>query len=152
MPEEPDHDDSHSAAHTAPKPYSFGKASHRPAQLTAVAILVALEGLALVALGAWWGYEALYGAPTDQNLAIMLAAFVALAGALLIRMAMALIKLDVWPRAPLIVLNLPAIPIGFSVAFRAGNEAVGMAVIATAIAVIALLFSKPVKEAFGREA
>lgn len=153
MPDEPQHDDSHSAEPTAEekRPYSFAKGTFRPPQLVAVAVLAALEGLALCAVAIWWGYEALFGSPTDQNLAIMGAVFVLLAGALLVRMGVALWNLDVWPRAPLIVLNLPAVPIGYSVAFRLGHEVIGMAVMAVAIAVIVLLFTQPVKDAFGRD-
>lgn len=131
--------------------YTYGRGEHRSTQLSLAAALVGIEGLVALGYAIVWGYLSLTGKPTDQTASLMGAVFVALGGMLLLRMAVALWKVDVWPRVPTIVLQLMLVPVSWSLAFTLGNTAVGVPLLVVAIALLVLLFSKAVREDFDRD-
>ena len=111
------------------RPYTYAAGSHRSTKLAIAAVLVLIEGLVALGYAITWGYLSLTGAPTDQTASLMGAVFVALGGLLLVRMALALWKVEVWPRVPTIVLQVILVPVGWSLAFTLGNVAVGVPVL-----------------------
>ena len=134
-----------------PRPYTYAAGTGRSRELALAALLVALEGLVALGYAITWGYLSLTGAPTDQTASLMGAVFVALGGMFLVRMAVALWKVEVWPRVPTIVLQLLLIPVGWSLAFTLGNTAVGVPLLVVAVGLVILLFSRPVRESYGRD-
>ncbi|WP_153505669.1 hypothetical protein [Cumulibacter manganitolerans] len=134
-----------------PRPYTYAAGTHRSTQLMLAAVLVLAEGLVALGYAVAWGYLSLAGKPTDETASLMGAVFVALGGLLLVRMSVALWKVEVWPRVPTIVLQLILVPVGWSLAFTLGNVAVGLPVLVVAIALLVLLFSRPVREGYGRD-
>lgn len=133
------------------RPWNYAPGSYRSRQLGLAAALVSLEGLAALGYGIFWGYLSLTGEPVDQTASLTGAVFVVLAGMLLLRMAVGLWNVDVWPRVPTIVIQLALVPISWSIAFTLGNTAVGVPVLAVATALLVLLFSKPVREGYNRD-
>ncbi|MFV0532422.1 MAG: hypothetical protein ACK5MR_02060 [Cumulibacter sp.] len=133
------------------RPWNYAAGSYRTRQLVAVAALVALEGLVALGAGLVWTYLTLTGDPTDETASLTGAVFVILAGLLLLRMAFGFWRVDVWPRVPTIVIQLALVPVSWSIAFTLGNTAVGVPLLAVAIVLLVLLFSKPVREAYNRD-
>ncbi len=76
------------------------------------ALLVAVEGVALAVLGLGYGAAALAGEPFDRTAALLEAGFAVLAGVLLLLLARGLARTAGWSRAPTVVLQLLAIPVG----------------------------------------
>ena len=76
------------------------------------ALLVAVEGVALAVLGLGYGAAALLGEPFDRTAALLEAGFAVLAGVLLLLLARGLARRAGWSRAPTVVLQLLAIPVG----------------------------------------
>ena len=134
----------------AARPY-YAPGERRTTQLALAAALVGVEGLVVLGYALTWGYLSLAGEPTDQTASLMGAVFVGLGALLLLRMSVALWQVEVWPRVPTIVLQLIMVPVGWSLAFRLGNTIVGVPVLIVAVTLLMLLFSKPVREAYGRE-
>ena len=133
------------------RPWNYARGEYRSPQLTIAALLVGLDGLVALAYGVVWGYLSLTGDPLDQTASLTGAVFVVLGGMLLARMAVGLWKVDVWPRVPTIVIQLALVPVSWSIAFTLGNALVGVPILIVAIALIALLFSKPVREGYNRD-
>lgn len=134
-----------------PRPWNYARGAHRSRQLTVAALLVGLEGIVALGYGVVWGYLSLTGDPLDETASLMGAVFVVLAGALLVRMALALWSVEVWPRVPTIVIQLALVPVSWSIAFTLGNTAVGVPLLAVAITLLVMLFSKPVREGYNRD-
>ncbi|WP_106849495.1 hypothetical protein [Blastococcus sp. Marseille-P5729] len=149
MPADSVDDDDH--APEAPRKYTYAAGEHRSTPLAIAAGLVALEGLIALGYAVTWGYLSLTGSPTDETASLMGAVFAALGGLLLLRMAVALWQVEVWPRVPVIVLQLIFVPVGWSIAFKLGNTAIGVPMLVLAVSLLALLFSAPVREGYGRD-
>lgn len=133
------------------RPWNYARGEHRSTQLALAALLVGLEGIVALGYGIVWGYLSLTGDPLDQTASLTGAVFVVLAGLLLVRMAVGLWNIDVWPRVPTIVIQLALVPVSWSIAFTLGNAAVGVPALIVAIALLVLLFSKPVREGYNRD-
>ncbi len=110
----------------------------RPVRLAAG--LVAVEGVALLALAAVEVISALVGDPASVSLALVTAAFAAAAGALLVWLARKLVELRDVARTPVVVLQLIALPIGWNLVGTAGRPELGLPVLLLAVAVLSLLF------------
>ena len=146
MPDDHDHDE-----HDTRRRYAFGRGEHRPLKLTIAAALVGLQGLGALVWGVFWMIQGIVGTPTDEQVSVMGALFIGVLGALLIRFGVGLWKVDAWPRVPSIVFSLICVPISYQLAFKAQLEWVGVPLLACSIAVLVLLFSEDVREAYGRD-
>jgi hypothetical protein len=76
------------------------------------AVLVAVEGGALVLLGGGYGVAALVGDPFDRTATLLQAGFTVLVGALVLLVARGLHRTAGWSRSPAVVLQLLALPVG----------------------------------------
>ncbi len=76
------------------------------------ALLVAVEGLALVVLGTAYGVAGVVGDPFDRTATLLEAAFTVLAGVLVLLVARGLARVQGWSRSPAVVLQLLALPVG----------------------------------------
>jgi hypothetical protein len=84
--------------------------------VTRAALLVAVEGVGLAALGVGYAVAGLLGRPEDR-LATELAALIALAvGLALLPVARALRQERAWARSPVVTLNLFGLPVGYGLA------------------------------------
>lgn len=115
--------------------------------LSRAALLVAVEAVALAVLGVGYGVAALAGKPFDRTAALLEAAFAVLAGLLLLLLARGLARAAGWSRAPTVVLQLLAIPVGVGlVQGRVWYAA--LPVLALATAVLYQLATAEAREAF----
>jgi hypothetical protein len=76
------------------------------------AVLVAVEGAALVVLGLGYGIAGVVGEPFDRTATLLQAGFVVLVGGLVLMVARGLTRVAGWSRSPAVVLQLLALPVG----------------------------------------
>lgn len=111
------------------------------------ALPVAVEGAALTLLGLGYAVAALRGEPFDRAATLLEAGFAVVAGVLVLLVARGLWRTAGWSRAPTVVLQLLALPVGVSLAqgqvwFAAGP------VLVLAVAVLAQLATPDARRAF----
>jgi hypothetical protein len=120
----------------------------RPLQLACA--LLALQGLALIAAAAIVLVKAATQESTHLLGALLLAA-IALGGAAALGLcARGLLTLRPAARTPAVVIELLALPVSYSLAFQAGLVGYGAPILLSALAVIYLLFTPPVREVLDR--
>jgi hypothetical protein len=76
------------------------------------AVLVVVEGGALVLLGAGYGVAAVVGDPFDRTATLLQAGFTVVVGLLVLLVARGLLRTAGWSRSPAVVLQLLALPVG----------------------------------------
>lgn len=122
-----------------------------PGPLRVAAVLVALESLALVAAAAVLVVKTVAGKPDDVWRALLGAAL-ALAGAAALGFAArALLRLRPAARSPVVVVQLLALPVSYSLWFQAGRADYGAPIMLAAVAVLFLLFTPPARAALDRD-
>ena len=105
-----------------------------PSPVTRAALLVAVEGVALAVLGLGYGVAAVAGEPFDRTAALLEGGFTLLAGLLVLLVARGLARTAGWSRAPTVVLQLLAVPVGVGlVQGRVWYAAVPVLGLATAV-------------------
>ena len=82
------------------------------AAVTRAALLVAVEGALLTVLGLGYGVAAVAGDPFDRAATLLAAGLAVLGGILVLLMARGLGRVAGWSRAPAVVLQLLALPVG----------------------------------------
>ena len=110
----------------------------RPVRLAAV--VVGAEGVALVVLGVAEAVSTIVSHAASLSLALTTSGFAIAAGLLLLWLARALTGLRRAARTPVVVVQLIALPIGWNLIGTSGRPALGIPVIALAVAVLVLLF------------
>lgn len=111
-----------------------------PRPVRQAAGLVAVEGVALLALAVVEVVSTLVGDPASVSLALVTAVFAAATGALLLWLARKLVELRDVARTPVVVLQLLALPIGWNLTGTVGRPELGVPVLLLAVAVLSLLF------------
>jgi hypothetical protein len=76
------------------------------------ALLVAVEGLALVVLGVVYGAAGVVGEPFDRTATLLEAGLALLVGVLVLLVARGLAEVRGWARSPAVVVQLLALPVG----------------------------------------
>jgi hypothetical protein len=118
-----------------------------PVQLRAATAVVCLQGVALLVAAAVLVVKTLTGHPDSVGRALLGAAMAVLGAAVLLTCARALLALR-WPaRTPVVVIELLALPVSYSLGFQAGLMAYGAPILLSALAVLYLLFTPPVRSA-----
>ena len=121
-----------------------------PSQVRWAAIVVVLEALALVGAAGVLISKTITGHPDNPWRAIFGAAL-ALAGALVLALgARALMRLSTAVRTPIVVLQILALPVSYSLAFQAGRVGYGGPIMVAAVVVLYLLFTPPARDALDR--
>ena len=121
-----------------------------PRPLRIAVALVAVEGVALVGAAGVLVVKTITGKPSDA-LGAVLAALIALGVAAgLAYAARALHRLQPWARSPVVVMQLLALPVSYSLAFQAGRVGYGAPIMLVALVTLFLLFTPPVREALER--
>jgi hypothetical protein len=77
------------------------------------ALLVAVEGLALVVLGVAYGTAGLLGDPFDRTATLLQAGIAVVGGGLVLLVARGLAEVRGWARSPAVVVQLLALPVGY---------------------------------------
>jgi hypothetical protein len=122
-----------------------------PAQVRIAAALIGLESLALLLAAGILVAKTLGGHPDSIGRAL-LAAALAIGGAVALGLgARGLGRLRPAARTPMLVLQLLALPVGYSLAFQAGLVGYGAPILVGALTVLYLLFTPPARAALDRE-
>ncbi len=125
---------------------STGASSAVPAPLRWLVVVVTAEGVALTLLAAVYTARVIGGAPQDRGVALFGAGIGVAGGLVLLLLARGLWRRRRAALAPLVLLQLLAMPVGFSL-LKAGEVAIGLAVVVPAAVTLGLLFGT----AAGRE-
>jgi hypothetical protein len=112
------------------------------------ALIAATEGVALFALGVAYVVKTAVQRPDSYGRALFGAALALLGGVLLALLARGLDHLAGWARTPVILLQLIALPVGYSLGIQAGLIAYGGPILVAAAAVLYLLFTPEARSAF----
>jgi hypothetical protein len=119
-----------------------------PATVRLAALVAALEGGALLGLGLFYAAKTAANHPDSYGRALFGALFAVAGGAVLLLLARSLRRLRTWARSPVVVLQLLALPVGYSLAFQAGLPGYGGPILLLAVAELYLLFTPESRAAF----
>jgi len=122
-----------------------------PGQVRAAVCIVAAEALALLVAAGVLLTKTVLGHPDSVARALLDAGFAIFGAALLALAARGLWHLRPAARTPVIVLQLLAIPVSYSLAFQADRVGYGGPILLAALAVIYLLFTPAAREALDRD-
>ncbi len=122
-----------------------------PVQLRAAAVVIGLESLALVVAAAILIGKTLAGHPDSVGRALLGAGFALLAAAALAVGGRGVLRMRAAARTPVVVLQLLALPVSYSLAFQAGRVEYGGPMLVAALTVLYLLFTPPARAALDRE-
>lgn len=122
-----------------------------PGQVRAAAAVIGLEGLALVGAAVVLVTKTATGHPHDLAGALLLAALCVAGAAALTLAARGLLRLRPAARTPVVVIQLLALPVSYSLAFQAHRVGYGGPILVAALAVLYLLFTPPARAALDRE-
>ncbi|CAN5292181.1 hypothetical protein BH20ACT5_BH20ACT5_08110 [soil metagenome] len=112
------------------------------------AAAVAVEGLGLLAAGAALLVQTLRSTPDSYGRAGFAVVMAVLGGLLMLRLALGLVRLEGWVRAPVIVAQVLLWPVGYTLAVQAGLPWYGVPILLLAAAAVLALLSRPARMAF----
>ena len=112
------------------------------------AVVAAVEGCALVLLGMLLAVLTAVHSPDSYARAALSALFAIAGGALLLVLGRALAQARAWARSPVMVLQILALPVGYTLAFPSGQPQYGVPVLVLAAAELYLLFAPESRAVF----
>ena len=121
-----------------------------PAPVRSAVAIIGLEALALLVAAGILITKTIVGHPGSVWRALLDAAFALVGAGLLALAGRGLWHLRPAARTPVIVLQLLALPVSYSLAFQAGRVGYGGPILVAAVAVLYLLFTPPAREALDR--
>ncbi|HET6860090.1 MAG TPA: hypothetical protein VFH94_23720 [Streptomyces sp.] len=126
-------------------------AEPRPSRLTAAAALAALEGLALLAGGAYMLVMGLLGSPDKPEQAEMGGVTLIALAVLPLVAARGLLKCRAWSRGPAVITQLMALPVAWTLLRSEGSWLIpaGIALAAVAVTSLVLLINPQTTRALG---
>lgn len=122
-----------------------------PGPVRAAVCIVAVEALALLAAAAVLLTKTVLGHPDSLARALLDAGFAIFGAVLLALAARGLWRLRPAARTPVLVLQLLAIPVSYSLAFQADRVGYGGPILLAALTVLYLLFTPAARAALDRE-
>lgn len=121
-----------------------------PTGVRAAAAVVLLEAVALTGVAVMLLVLAFIHTTTRLWAAVAIVAFALLGAAVLALCARGLLRLRPSARSPVILVQLLALPIGYSLGIQAGRALVGVPILIAAIAVLVLLMTPSSRQALDR--
>ncbi len=123
-----------------------------PGPLILACAVIGLEALALTGLGGFLIFDTLAGRSSRVAFGLLSALF-ALAGAgVLLIGARGLRRVSAAARTPIVVLQVLALPVAYTMAFQAHLLSIGGPILLAGLAVLYLLFTPPVRAVLDRDA
>jgi hypothetical protein len=119
-----------------------------PGPVRLAALVAAVEGAALLGLGLFYAVKTALDRPDSYGRALFGVLFALAGGAVLLLLARGLLRLGGWARSPVVVLQILALPVGYSLAFQAGLPGYGGPILLLAVAELYLLFTPAGRAAF----
>lgn len=120
-----------------------------PVSVRRAAAIVALEGVALIAVGPILLVGGILMSEPDSPARAWAEVVLAIGGGgLMLVLARALSRVVGWSRAPVIVTQVLAAPVGYSLAVPSGQPLIGIPILAAAATVVYLLFTPEANLAF----
>ncbi|NEC91607.1 hypothetical protein [Streptomyces sp. SID12501] len=138
------------SAEQTPAPETLEPTWPRPLRLTAAAVLAALEGLALMAGGAYILVLGLTGDPDDRQQAVTGGVTLIVLALLPLLAARGLLGRRSWSRGPAVITQIMALPVAYNL-LRADSMAVpgGIVLGVVAVAALVLLVNQETTRALG---
>ena len=138
------------SAEQTPAPETLEPTGPRPLRLTAAAVLAALEGLALVAGGAFILVLGLTGDPDDRQQAVTGGVTLIVLALLPLLAARGLLGRRSWSRGPAVITQIMALPVAYNL-LQADSVAIpgGIALGVVAVAALVLLVNQETTRALG---
>ena len=124
--------------------------TRQPGPVRGAVVIVLLEALALTGATVFLLADTAFGTPSDLARALVTAVLAAAGAALLVLAARGLWHLRPAARTPVVVLQILALPVAYSLAFQAHRVAYGGPILVAALAVLYLLFTPPARAALDR--
>jgi hypothetical protein len=122
-----------------------------PGQLRAASAVVAVQGLALLGAAVVLVVKTVAAHPDDVLRALLGAAMALLGTVILISCARGLLAQRPAARTPVVVLELLALPVSYSLGFQAGLLGYGAPIMLSAVAVLYLLFTPAARAVLDRD-
>lgn len=114
----------------------------RPLTVTAAAALEAAEGVTVLGFGAFVAWETVVGEPLDPVTAWAVTGMALLGGFCMLAVARGLLNAERWSRAPAVLTQLFALPVGWSLV-QSDQRAYGIPLLAVALLTLVLVLSGP---------
>jgi hypothetical protein len=122
-----------------------------PPQVRAAVVVIGVEAFALLVLVGVLLTKSATGSPNSLARALLLAALALVGAGALAAAGRSLLRLRPAARTPIVVLQLLALPVSYSLAFQAHRIGYGGPILLAALAVLYLLFTPAAREALDRE-
>lgn len=122
-----------------------------PAPIRTACVILGLEILGLIGIAGFLVYSTIFGHPGGVARALLGAAMAVAGAAALAFGARGLLRLSTVARTPVVVIQLLAVPVSYSLAFQAGRVLYGGPILIAAVAVVYLLFTPPAREVLDRD-
>lgn len=135
----------------AGRPSDEAPHARTPKPLRTACLILLAEAAGLVGIAGFLVYGTIFGHPSGVGRALLGALMALLGAAALLAGARGLWRLNPSARTPIVVIQLLAIPVSYSLAFQAGRVGYGGPILLAAVAVIYLLFTPPARAALDRE-
>ncbi|ACY99225.1 hypothetical protein Tcur_3692 [Thermomonospora curvata DSM 43183] len=114
----------------------------RPFTVTAAAALEGAEGVAALGFGAFVAWETLVGEPMDVVTAWAVTGMALLGGCCMLAVARGLLAAERWSRSPLVLTQLFALPVSWSL-LQSEQYRYGVPLMAAAVLALVLVLSGP---------
>jgi hypothetical protein len=121
-----------------------------PQAIKAAAVIVAVQATGLVVAAIVLSVLALVHTSTRLWAALSVIGFALLGALVLLVCARGLLGLRPSARSPIVLLELITLPVGYSLGIQAGRWPIGLPVLASAVAVLVLLFTPAARRALDR--
>lgn len=121
-----------------------------PGTVRTAASVVALQALALLVVAIALSVLAFIHSTSRLWAALAIIGFAVLGAVVLLVCARGLLGLQPSSRAPVVLLELITLPVGYNLGFQAGRVLIGVPILASALATLILLFTPSARQALNR--
>ena len=122
-----------------------------PRELNVACVVVAIEALGLLVAAVWLVVDSAAGHTAHPARGLVTAVLALIGAAALLLAARGLRRLSLSARTPVVVLQILALPVAYTMAFQAHRPTWGGPILVAALVVLYCLFTPPVRAIFDRQ-